>query len=226
MNPTIYTIGRGNMPWNFHSAGNDIPKILYVRHDGSDGMIFDESPRKIYVAIIGTRDPSPQVEKDVMILINTLYERYGKDLVTVSGLAIGTDTFVHRYSLQKGVPTIAVIGNGVGDRTYPSKNAALAEQIANTRGCAIVSEYPDGTAPQALNFIRRNRIIAAISDVVVVMQSKAKGGSLVTARIAYDIDRKVFAYPGRPDDPMHAGCNTLIKDGVAQIVTDPMDVAI
>jgi DNA processing protein len=96
--------------------------------------------------------------------------------------------------------------------------------MARTPGCALVTDYPTGSSPVALNFIRRNRIIAGLARATVVIESKTRGGSLITAKYACDYNRDVYALPGRADDPRSAGCNSLIRQRMADIVTDPEDL--
>ena len=110
------------------------------------------------------------------------------------------------------------------EKVYPWQHTELAGQMVRTPGCAVVTDYPTGSSPVALNFIRRNRIIAGLSRATVVIESKTKGGSLITAKYACDYNRDVYALPGRADDPRSAGCNSLIRHRMADIITDPEDL--
>lgn len=150
--------------------------------------------------------------------------RYGIDLAegfgsaiaragwtTVSGLARGIDAAAHRGCLRLSGHAVAVLGSGV-DRCYPRENRAIYDQIIDTGG-AIVSEYPPGTPPDRWRFPARNRIIAAMSAAVVVVEAAATGGALITARLGAELGRPVFVVPGDVDREMSEGCNRLIRDG-------------
>jgi DNA processing protein len=137
----------------------------------------------------------------------------------VSGLARGIDTAAHRASLDTG--TIAAMAGGL-DQPYPPENAGLLNDIWSTNGLAV-SEMPFGWEPRARDFPRRNRLIAGISLGVVVVEAATRSGSLITARLAGEFGRLVFAVPGSPLDPRCHGTNGLLKDG-AMIVTSPADV--
>jgi DNA processing protein len=134
----------------------------------------------------------------------------------VSGLAVGIDAAAHRAALQAGGHTIAVLGCGL-DVDYPATNRALRRQIAQ-RG-TVVSEYPHGTPPHAWHFPARNRIIVGLSSAVVVVEGTVKSGALVTARLALDANRGVFAVPGSVRNAMATGPNELIRTGQAALVT-------
>lgn len=155
--------------------------------------------------------------------------RYGIDLAeafggaiarcgwsTVSGLARGIDAAAHRGCLATQGHATAVLGSGI-DVCYPKENLPIFEQIRSTGG-AIVSEYPSGTPPDRWRFPARNRIIAAISSVVVVVEAAARGGALITARLAAEIGRPVFAVPGDVDRPASEGCNLLLRDGAHPVL--------
>jgi DNA processing protein len=141
----------------------------------------------------------------------------------VSGLAFGADGTAHRTALECGLTTVGVMATGI-EKVYPWQHTELAGQMVRTPGCAVVTDYPSGSSPVALNFIRRNRIIAGLSRATVVIESKTRGGSLITAKYACDYNRDVFALPGRADDVRSAGCNSLIRQRMADIVTDPEDL--
>ena len=155
--------------------------------------------------------------------------RYGIDLAesmgsavasagwtTVSGLARGIDAAAHRGCLRSSGHTVAVLGSGV-DVCYPRENRPLYDQILETGG-AVVSEYPPGTPPDRWRFPARNRIIAAISSAVIVVEAAKKGGALITARLAAEIGRPVFVVPGDVDRPASEGCNLLIRDGAHPVL--------
>lgn len=195
----------------------DAPVGLFVRGGSPPGEVFG---RGHYVAVVGTRDITPYGEQWCGDIIRTLAES-GAEPCIVSGLAYGTDIAAHRTAVECGLPTIAVMATGP-DTVYPSRHRDFAERIAGLPGCALVTDYPPGTAPVAVNFIRRNRIIAGLSDSVILVESAVKGGGMMTCRLAFSYDRAVFALPGRGDDIRSQGCNHLIREGVAEIV-DSLD---
>lgn len=167
------------------------------------------------VGIVGARNASSLGLRMARKLAADLGE-HGQ--VIVSGLARGVDTAVHTASLQTG--TIAVMAGGV-DVIYPRENMVLGEEIA--KAGLLISEAPMGLAPQARHFPRRNRIISGLSRGVVVVEAAAKSGSLITAEMALEQGREVFAVPGHPFDPRASGCNRLIRDG-ATLVRGSQDI--
>lgn len=155
--------------------------------------------------------------------------RYGIDLAeafgaaiaragwtTVSGLARGIDTAAHRGCLRLSGHAVAVLGSGV-DHCYPSENRPIYREILSTGG-AIVSEYPPGTPPDRWRFPARNRLIAAMSAAVVVVEAAATGGALITARLGAELGRPVFVVPGDVDRKTSEGCNRLIRDGAHPVL--------
>ena len=174
-----------------------------------------EGPR---AAIVGSRRPSPYGE--------AVAEQLAADLaavgvIVVSGLALGIDAAAHRGALAGGGPTIAVMGTGI-DLVYPAAHASLAEQIV-AGGGALVSQFPDGTPPRPHNFPARNWTIAALSDVVVVVEAAVGSGALITAEAALDLSKEVMAVPGSVFSPLSVGAHGLIRDGAA-LVQNARDV--
>ena len=151
-----------------------------------------------------------------------LGELVGKDVVVVSGLAYGVDVAAHLAALECGMPTVAVMAHGL-DMIYPAQHRSVAADIVRRRG-AVTTEYGCRTRVHRSNFLARNRIIAALSDCTVVVESAFKGGALVTAKVAQNYGRDVFAFPGRVGDVYSEGCNTLIRKNVAALVTSASDV--
>jgi DNA processing protein len=143
------------------------------------------------------------------------------DLTIISGLAYGIDVTAHRAAIEAGIPTIIIPAHGL-DRIYPSVHRQVAVQALDNGG--ILTEYSCGTEPERFNFVARNRIVAGLADALVVVESKQKGGSLITADMAVDYGRDVFAMPGRPDDECSAGCNDLIKHNKAQLIEGAEDL--
>ncbi len=174
-----------------------------------------EGPR---VAIVGSRRPSPYGE--------AVAEQLGADLaragvIVVSGLALGCDAAAHRGALVGGGVTIAVMGTGV-DIVYPAAHFRLAEEIV-AGGGALVSQFPDGTSPRRRNFPARNMTLAALSDVVVVVEAVQGSGALITAEAALDLHKEVMAVPGSIFSPLSVGTHALIRDG-AGLVQNARDV--
>ena len=192
----------------------DPPLGLYLNGSSSPTEIFGLRPM---VAFVGTRDVSPYGKAWCRKLVSALADARVQPCI-VSGLAYGADGVAHRTALECGLPTIGVMATGI-DAVYPGRHTELAMDMVRTPGCALVTDYPLQTAPVALNFVRRNRIIAGLSRAVVVVESKTQGGSLMTARYACDYGRDVFAVPGRLDDVRSAGCLSLIASDMARVVT-------
>jgi len=188
----------------------DPPPILYVKGDG-----LVQAGRA--VAVVGSRWMTPYGRKVTAALCRD-FARAG--ITVVSGMALGVDGQAHRAALEAGGNTVAVLGVGL-DRPYPPEHGPLFDRIAE-RG-AVVSEFPPGTRPLGAHFPRRNRVISGLSLGVVVVEARKGSGSLITARLAADQGREVFAVPGNVDLPGSAGTNALIRDG-ARPVTGARDV--
>lgn len=189
----------------------DPPIGLYIR---SSTHPRDLWTRPKNIAIVGTRDISPYGQEWCSKAVEGLANTRQKPLI-VSGLALGTDICAHRSALRHGLPTIAVMPTGP-DAVYPFRHLAFADELCSTPGCALITDYPPGTAPLPVNFLRRNRIIAGLSHATVLIESKIKGGGMMTARLAFSYDRDVFALPGRIDDIRSQGCNKLISEKIAE----------
>lgn len=197
----------------------DPPLGLYLNGSSSPTEIFDMHPM---IGFVGTRDLSPYGKTWCRKLVEALAEARIRPAI-VSGLALGVDGIAHRSALECGLPTIGVMATGI-ERIYPWQHSQLAIDMVGSPGCGLVTDYPIGTMPLAQNFLRRNRIIAGLVSAVVVVESKSRGGSLMTARYACEYGRDVYAVPGRLDDTRSAGCNSLIREQMAQIVTSPEDL--
>ena len=198
----------------------DPPLGLYLNGSSSATEIFSLRP---LVAFVGTRDMSPYGKVWCRKLVRALADSPIQPVI-VSGLAFGVDAVAHRSALEFGLPTVGVMATGI-DQVYPWQHERLAMDMVRTPGSGVVTDYPLDTAPVALNFLRRNRIIAGLSRAVVVVESKTRGGSLMTARYASEYDRDLYAVPGRLDDERSAGCNSLIREHMAEIITTPEDLA-
>ncbi len=170
------------------------------------------------VAIVGSRRPSPYGEAVAEQLAADL-ARAG--VIVVSGLALGCDAAAHRGALVEGGVTVAVMGTGI-DIVYPAAHFRLAEEIV-AGGGALVSQFPDGTSPRRRNFPARNVTLAALSDVVVVVEAVQGSGALITAEAALDLHKEVMAVPGSIFSPLSVGTHALIRDG-AGLVQNARDV--
>lgn len=170
------------------------------------------------MAIVGSRRPSPYGEAVAEQLAADL-ARAG--VIVVSGLALGIDAAAHRGALAGGGVTVAVMGTGV-DIVYPAAHGKLAEEILAAGG-ALVSQFPDGTAPRRHNFPARNWTMAALSEAVVVVEAAEGSGALITAEAALDLHKEVLAVPGSVFSPLSVGTHQLIRDG-ALLVQNARDV--
>ena len=190
---------------------DDPPVWLYMKSASSPEEIFKGGN---HVAIVGTRDISPYGREWCQRIAGAISRSCPTPSV-VSGLALGTDITAHMTALECGAPTIAVMATGI-DSVYPARHRHIAERIAGTPGCALITDYPPGTAPLQINFLRRNRIIAGLGKATVLIESREKGGGMLTARLAFSYSRDVYALPGRIDDARSRGCNILIKEKAAE----------
>lgn len=172
------------------------------------------------VSIVGTRHATPHGIDITSRIVHELAERLD-DLVIVSGLAYGIDVAAHKAALECGIPTVAIAAHPL-NTIYPADHRGVAVKIIR-QGGALVSEYSTSHEVHRANFLARNRIIAGISDVTIVVESDAKGGSLVTARMAMDYDREVFAVPGRLTDKYSRGTLNLISTDRAHIYVSADD---
>ena len=189
----------------------DAPVGLYIRSRTPVEELF--RPRR-EISIVGTRDISlygkEWCEKTVKALSQT-----AEHPRIISGLALGTDICAHKAAVENGLETIAVMATGPED-IYPYRHREFAIKICETPGCALITDYPPGTAPLAIHFLRRNRIIAGLSEALLLIESKIKGGGMMTSRLAFSYNRDVYALPGRIDDIRSQGCNWLIRSKIAE----------
>lgn len=172
------------------------------------------------IAVVGTRQSTPYGHDIIHNLMSDL-QRQLPDTLVVSGLAYGIDSCAHRESLDHSLPTVGVLAHGL-DTIYPAAHRSLATKMLDRGG--LITEYMSKTKGDRANFIRRNRIIAGMADTVIVVESKSHGGSLSTARIANDYGRDVATFPGRVGDVASAGCNILIRENKARLVTSTEDI--
>jgi DNA processing protein len=172
------------------------------------------------LSVIGTRSATVRGKEMCEKIIGGLAANH-PDLVIVSGLAYGIDIAAHKASLANNLITIGVLGNGL-KTIYPSIHRSTAETMLKTGG--LLTDFLSDALPERNNFIKRNRIIAGLSDATIVVESGTKGGALITADIAASYNRDVFAVPGRPEDQWSAGCNNLIKSNKAALIEKPEDI--
>ncbi len=205
----IVTLGDPVYPSRLRDL-HDPPPLLYVK--GRLDLLHARG-----LAVVGSRHATPQGLADATRFSQALSDA---GLAIVSGLALGIDGAAHRGGLDGRAGTIAVIATGA-DLVYPARHRALAHEIA-ARG-AIVSEWPLGTPARASHFPQRNRLIAALALGVLVVEAAPRSGSLITARLANELGRDVFAMPGSIHAPLAQGCHALIRDG-AKLTATPLDV--
>lgn len=199
----IIAKGDENYPENFNQL-NDAPPVIYIR-GRTDILNYPAM-----VSIVGARNASVNGRK---IASKIAYDLTESEIIVVSGMARGIDAAAHKGALfakKEHGTTIAVLGTGV-DVAYPKENQGLYEQIC-AQG-AVVSEFALGTQPQAANFPRRNRLVSALSAGTLVVEASLNSGSLITARMALEQGKDIFAVPGSPLEGRSAGCNQLIRDG-------------
>ncbi len=188
----------------------DCPIVLFTKGNIS----FD----KRNLAVVGTRNASDYGKKITEQFVADLAKT---DIQIISGLAHGIDKKAHSAALKNGLSTFAVLGHGL-NFIYPAANKYLAEKMLENGG--LVTEFLSHTSGDPSNFPRRNRIVAGLADATIVIESKAAGGSLITAQHAFDYDRDVFAFPGNSERLLSVGCNNLIRSGKAKLITSAQDV--
>ena len=186
----------------------DAPLVLY--YQGSASL-----NQKRVVSIVGTRRCTPYGQDLVRRFMSELRSLCPQVLV-VSGLAYGIDICAHREALAQGYDTVGVVAHGLDD-LYPPSHRLTADQMLKQGG--LLTEFPTGTRPDRLNFVRRNRIVAGMSDATLLVESAIRGGGLITTRIANDYGRDVFAFPGAVGAPYSEGCNDLIRRQGAGLIT-------
>ena len=190
---------------------DDGPVMLYCKGQ------MDLNAQKI-VSIVGTRQASDYGKK---ICVNIVEELVTHNVLVVSGLAYGIDICAHKAALKNNLQTIGVVAHGL-DRLYPSLHTSVAEKMQDNGG--LVTEFLSKTNPDRENFPQRNRIIAGLADAVIVVETRMRGGALITAEIANSYSRDVFAVPGRLNDPYSKGCNWFIKINKAALLQSVKDL--
>jgi DNA processing protein len=189
----------------------DSPTVLYVK--GNTNL---NSPK--IISVVGSRKATSYGKKWTQLIIEQLRSH---QCVIVSGLAYGVDTFAHKAALANDLATVGVLGHGL-DRIYPASNRNLSQNMIQ-KG-ALITEFLTETNPDRENFVKRNRIIAALSDATIVVESAKKGGALITAQLSNSYNRDVFPVPGPLDSEFSEGCNHLIKTHQAALLTSVADI--
>lgn len=189
----------------------DSPAILYYKGNA------DLNASKI-IAVVGTRNNN---EYGKSICEKFIEELADENVLIISGLAFGIDSIAHKISLKNNLQTVGVLAHGL-DTIYPAQNASLAKQMATQGG--LLTEFRSQTKPDRQNFPSRNRIVAGISDAIVVIETGIKGGSLITAELGNGYNKDVFAFPGRTSDAKSEGCNYLIKNNKAGLISSAQDL--
>lgn len=192
---------------------DDAPVVIYYK--GSQNLNATRM-----VAVVGTRHCTVYGQDLIRNFIAEL-QRLCPTCVVVSGLAYGVDIHAHRNALDNNLPTVGVLAHGL-DQLYPPRHMETAQRMLEQGG--LLTEYMTQTNADKVNFVRRNRIVAGITDATVLVESAEKGGGLITARIAADYHRDVFAFPGAVGATYSAGCNMLIRNNEAQLITSAQDM--
>lgn len=194
---------------------DDAPLMLY-------GLGDCDLNSSRFVSIVGTRHATAYGVDFVDRFVSELASLLPEKPVIVSGLAYGIDVAAHRAALKAGLPTIAVLAHGL-NTLYPSQHRQVAVEMLRSGGM-LLTDYPSSAQVHKGNFLARNRIVAGLSDALVVAESASKGGALVTARLAAGYNRDVYALPGRISDKYSVGCNALIAGNVAALLTSAEDL--
>lgn len=189
----------------------DPPVLLYYKGNA-------DLNQSCIVSIIGTRNHTEYGRQVTEELVQALSK---EQVMVVSGLAFGIDTIAHKTALQKGIPTIGVLGHGM-DTIYPWQNRHLAKEMMEQGG--LLTEFSSGTKPDKHNFPRRNRIVAGMADATIVIETANKGGSMITAELAYSYNRDLFAVPGRTTDQKSGGCLQLIRQQKATVLLNALQL--
>ena len=205
------SIASPDYPFKLMNCG-DAPAVLYYL-----GNIDFKGYR--FVSIVGTRKATNYGLDLCKTFIKELKTIYPK-IIIVSGMAAGVDTCAHKAAVENDIPTLAVLGHGL-DTIYPASNRDLAQRIIKNGALLTEFSYESRIIPE--NFARRNRIVAGLADATIVVESALKGGSLITADLALNYNRDVFAFPGRAGDTRSAGCNYLIKNNIGGLIESAAD---
>jgi DNA processing protein len=208
----LYAITEDDYPRRLKECP-DAPVVFYYKGNA------DLDAAKI-ISVVGTRKISDYGRKLTESLIEDLSVMF-PELLVISGLAYGIDVCAHRSALKNNLPTVGVLGHGL-DRIYPAVHRNTAIEMIATGG--LLTDFVSGTAPDRENFLKRNRLVAGLSDAVIVVESAKRGGSLVTADIAVSYGRDVYTFPGRVTDEFSVGCNQLVQMNKAGLISSAKDL--
>lgn len=191
---------------------SDAPLVLFYKGNANLN-------RKRVINLVGTRHATIYAEDIINSFVAEISQKC-PDLLIVSGLAYGVDIIAHRSSLSNGVPTVGVLAHGL-DNLYPPRHRETANRMIENGG--LLTEHFTRTNADKVNFVRRNRIVAGMSDATILVESASHGGGLITCKMARDYGREVFAFPGKVGDKYSEGCNNLIRDNGASLITSADD---
>ncbi len=207
----VLTFHNDNYPQRLKECP-DAPIVLYYRGNA------DLNQQKI-ISIVGTRQMTTYGDDMIRRLISDLRQQCPQVLI-VSGLAYGVDICAHGYALENGYETVGVLAHGL-DQIYPYRHRGVAARMVLKGG--LLTEFMSQTNADKPNFVRRNRIVAGMADATILVESAAKGGGMITAELAQSYDRNVFAFPGAVGMAYSEGCNKMIRDNVASLITGAED---
>jgi DNA processing protein len=190
----------------------DSPTLLFYKGEA------DLNATKM-VAVIGTRSNTDYAKQVTEKLVKELTEQ---QVTIVSGLAFGVDAIAHKAAVKNGLPTVGVLAHGL-DQLYPAEHTGLAKDMIKHRG-GLLTEFRSGSKPDKHNFPTRNRVVAGMCDATIVIETGLKGGSMITAELANSYNKDVFAIPGKVTDTKSTGCNYLIKNNKAMLLTDAAEL--
>lgn len=191
----------------------DAPVMLYFLGN------TDLNAKRI-ISVVGTRNASAYGREMVGKLLSGVKESFPETLI-VSGLAYGIDIAAHKAALKDGLDTVGILAHGI-DRIYPCEHRKIAIEMLKAGG--LLTEYMSGTNPDRPNFVKRNRIVAGMSDCTIIVESAEKGGAIITGRIASSYHRDLFVFPGKVTDKYSQGCNLLLKNREASLITSAQDL--
>lgn len=202
-------------------TSNDYPKRLLNCYDPPTLLYYrgkaNLNASKV-VAIVGTRD---KTEYGKQLTEKLVKELAAQQVLIVSGLALGIDAVAHKAAIKNDLPTIGVLAHGL-DKIYPAEHTMLAKDMLKHHG-GLLTEFRSNSKPDKHNFPTRNRVVAGMCDAVIVVETGIKGGSMITAELANGYNKDVFAFPGKTTDTKSAGCNQLIRNNKAMLLTDAED---
>lgn len=207
----VLAINKPGYPQNLLNCV-DAPLLLFYKGN----IHFDDNQH--IVSVVGTRNNTEYGKELTWKIIEELKEN---NIIVTSGLAYGIDAIAHKAAIKHKIPTVGVVAHGL-DRIYPSANKTIAREMVENGG--LLTEFLSGTNPDKQNFPKRNRIVAGICDALIVVETDVNGGSIITAELANQYNRDVFAVPGKVTASKSAGCNQLIQNNKAALITSGKDL--